>query len=479
MQTPRRGEGKISLPLKEHLQLLCPQQGIAEDNMKKMKVIVSLILTAAMVLGIFTITFAEENAGETEQIAVEGAPAAEGTTEVEDTTEGEPAEPGETPDAPAEGDDAQQSEPEAKPMGKYPFLSKIYERGIPTLTTRSFIMIMDTLRTIRYILTGRILTGAPRHFDVTVSEDVISICNAISDQSALDVYELITNLPDLTEPARITAKVFQIDVTAYREKMYEAKDKYYEEGNGTMSNLCWLLGAYMSGIDSAYVYLEPKDDYYAITLDVKYSDGTMEVFHPDIYINPETGECFGPDNRGMMTIGFNCNAYEALVYAPISCWMKDFGFCFEYDLLTYILPVYRYQTRRFKFNYGEKEWMIQIWKGNYLITNGGEVGLYYREPGSKGTFYNVVNEADEMPMSLKIYHGSEILVDEPMQMHWWINGFKLGHRLYNPNSLYMEYSIQMRDEEMVKAFTAAIDANMYHDVTYTVDGLTVNCVWPY
>ena len=43
--------------------------------------------------------------------------------------------------------------------------------------------------------------------------------------------------------------------------------------------------------------------------------------------------------------------------------------------------------------------MIQIWKGNYLISNGGEVGLYNRKPGSIGSYYNCANDEQMMEMT--------------------------------------------------------------------------------
>ncbi|MBR5771678.1 MAG: DUF4474 domain-containing protein, partial [Clostridia bacterium] len=156
---------------------------------------------------------------------------------------------------------------------------------------------------------------------------------------------------------------------------------------------------------------------------------------------------------------------------------RSFGFCLEYDLLCYALPMYRYNTRRFHFDYAGKEWMIQAWKGNYLITNGGEVGIYNREKGSVGTFYNVVSKDEQMDMSLQILHDGEVLVNIPEQNHWWVNGFNMSERLYNPHGLVLIATIVMKDEEMLKAFTQSIERNMWHDVSYSVDGLKVTIVW--
>ena len=49
--------------------------------------------------------------------------------------------------------------------------------------------------------------------------------------------------------------------------------------------------------------------------------------------------------------------------------------------------------------------------------------------------------------------------------------------LYLPDTLTMHFSVTVKDEEMLDALLAAIDAEAAHDVAYTVDGLTVNGTW--
>ena len=167
-----------------------------------------------------------------------------------------------------------------------------------------------------------------------------------------------------------------------------------------------------------------------------------------------------------------------LVYATLNCWMRDFGFCYFYDVLATSMPTFfKYETRRFKFEYNDMDYMIQIWKGNYTISNGGEVGVYCREKGKIGTYYDCANDEQMLPMSMQILYGEKVLVNKPLQLHWWVNGFNLGKKLYKPESLTMKFSIVMPDEEMLKAFCEAIDNHKGHDVTYTVDGLTVNAIW--
>ncbi len=487
--------------------------------MRKAAPLISLIIVLSMIFGIFTAVFAEEPEGGDVQsqagaVTVEGSGEEAGaedegkTPEGEEPKEGEDKEDGEKAGEEAEGEDGTDTdgekggeeakepaavdgkdaaEPEAVSSDKavtdaekkgYSTKS-IFSRGVPTLKTDTFYKIFDLFRLIKYVLTGHILYSAPKDVPVTVDENIQMICQSIYDQSGLDIYKILTNMPDIQDPGRIAVTVFHIDTKEYRDEMYEMRDKYYAEGDRGKGRLCWMMGVYMSSIEKADLWLDPVKgkDYSQIVLDVTYVDGETEQFRPIIYINPETGECFGYNDKGMMNVGFNTNAYEGLVYAPINCWMRSFGFCLEYDLLCYALPMYRYNTRRFHFDYAGKEWMIQAWKGNYLITNGGEVGIYNREKGSLGTFYNVVSEDEQMDMSLQILHDGEVLVNIPEQNHWWVNGFNMSERLYNPHGLVLIATIVMKDEEMLEAFTQSIERNMWHDVSYSVDGLKVTIVW--
>lgn len=371
-------------------------------------------------------------------------------------------------------------EPAEKVWSKNPIKNSYYKNGRPTPTTKTIVSVFKTINSIKCLLQGRFLWGDDNIFDAELSEEIVELCGYMSENSALDVNLLLTNLPDLTEPAKIIDKVFNIDVTELRTELYAQRDELWKT-DPTKANLLFFIGAYLSGIEKAYVYVEPYGDtgYYEIALDVTYSDGEIEKFIPGIIIDFETGRCFGVSEGGMMNIGFNCDCYDLLVYAPLQCWMRNFGFCIEYDILCYILPIsiYNYRTRRIKFEYGDKEWMVQIWKGNYLITNGGEVGVYNREPGSFGTFYKCIGDDELMNMSLQIYHGNDLLVNVDETPHWWVNGFKIGDRMYSPHSLTMKFTITFYDEEMMKAFCDGIDNNIYHDIEYTADGLTVSCVW--
>lgn len=366
---------------------------------------------------------------------------------------------------------------EIKTLSDYKEL--IREEGFPVISTEQFLKITNVFSVFFRIITGKIFLPQ-KNFDVRFDELVANACNIVYMDCGLDIVSLLTSIPDFNVPAKIAVEVFNIDTNTIREVMYEKRDAAKEKDDDVMYYVYYFLGAYLAVMENCTIYGVPTDDpnVYEVEALLTFRDGTTDSLDTDIYINIETGECTNNDGSGLAGTGFNFNLYESLVYATIDSWMREFGFCVFYDIAANSMPLlWHYITRRFEFEYNGMEWMIQIWKGNYLITNGAEVGVYNREPGSFGTFYNCATNDQLMEMSLQVYHGDELLVNQDPQMHWWINGFQMTDRRYVPSSMTMKFSIVMPDEEMLKAFCESIDNHYKHDVTYTVEGLKVNVVW--
>ncbi len=317
----------------------------------------------------------------------------------------------------------------------------------------------------------------PKKFDVTVDAKTAELCEIVRENSYLDIVNTVTNLRDVSAPVKLLNKALPFDCSAFSEIMYKLRDKCYEDDKITLGKAFYLIGAYFRGFESCDIKLSPcGDGTYEFLMYVTYSDGETDVLHSGAYYNPETGLFYGKDEKGMFDIGYNFDINDMVIYATLNCWMRDFGFCFEYDILSYITPLYYYHTRRFKFYYEGKEWMIQAWKGMYVAANGAEIGVYNRLP-SPGTFYNCVSDEDMLNMSFSLYHGNELLFTREMQKSWWINGFQLSKELYSANELTLKFTIEMKDEKMLKAFCKAVDLNLHRDVAYKADGLTVSLEW--
>lgn len=357
----------------------------------------------------------------------------------------------------------------------------------------AFIIKKLVAMTMFLILLPSAITGAsipvisPQRFDISIDSTTKEILDTIKAESDFDIESVVTNLPDLTVPSNIAKNVLHLDTASFSERLIEKADEFSAEGNGA-SIVYFMLGQYLRVFKKCDITFEQVTDErepvieeligeYEFVLNVTFDDGSTERFYTGAFYNPETKEFHGEDDKGICTIGFNFDIEDMVVYATVNSWMRSFGFCVEYDLFCYTTPIFFYNTRRFKFDYDGREWMIQAWKGNYLISNGAEVGLYNREAGSIGSFYNCANDDEMLEMTMELYHGDELILERGPQNHWWINGFRLSRELYPAKELTLKTSIVMKDEEMVRAFTGAIDKNAFKDVEYKVDGLTVTFTW--
>lgn len=361
-------------------------------------------------------------------------------------------------------------------VGQY---RKLLEEGYPPITTERFLQFTRAISFIRRLLTGRVFTPA-EYYNVTMSEDLSQLCAYICANSGLDIEALLTHLPETKQIAELVVDSFGIDTVAFRDECFRRRDELWGEGREAESNIMYFLGVFFSIMESCEIYTIPTDDenVVEVVLKITYRDGGEQVMHPNIFINKETGEAYGKDDRGMVNIGFNCSIYDLMTYATVHAWQRQFGFMLFYDLFSYSVPIiFAYNTRRFKFNYGGKEWMIQTWKGKYVITNGCEVGIYNRPAGSFGTYYNCASDEEMMTMSMELWHGDELILKDGPRLHWWINAFKMGKAMYLAQSMTLKFTIEMPDQEMVDAFLQAVEKEYHHDVTATADGLTVTCVW--
>ncbi|MBR3836343.1 MAG: DUF4474 domain-containing protein [Clostridia bacterium] len=140
-------------------------------------------------------------------------------------------------------------------------------------------------------------------------------------------------------------------------------------------------------------------------------------------------------------------------------WQYNFGFGKIYDFVSpYILLEYDYI--RIFFTYEGKDWMLQMWKGQYgLVFYGGEIGIYNRPHDEDGidawTFFNCPSEEDWLGMEMTLWHEDmngnwNREFTREYDKYWWCTGFKNGHlRQEEPaDELRLTGRITFKDAEM-------------------------------
>lgn len=178
----------------------------------------------------------------------------------------------------------------------------------------------------------------------------------------------------------------------------------------------------------------------------------------------------------ILSAGFRYDKEQGIFYSESESWQRNFGFTPIYDAAAAFTGMY-YDTMRIKFNYDNRDWMFQIWKGRYGITTGAEMGVYYKEPGADTDFYACAENEDKVTMSFALYHGDELFMTRGPEPHWWLTGFKL-FQMIAPQDLTLHATFFMEDAGMADALEESLkDLGFKKDINYQRLGLTMTIIW--
>ena len=205
---------------------------------------------------------------------------------------------------------------------------------------------------------------------------------------------------------------------------------------------------------------------------------------------------------GLYKMGYDVYGGKQYIYnddTDPACVQANFGYNRLYDWGAQLID-FSIDTARMPFEYNGKEYMIQIWKGQYISgemgTVGGEVGLYTRP---KGTI-SAIGHYDCAPYEEWLNMEMTILWDEQgngnylpqltrvYELHWWPTGFVFGQLADKKDSdpLRVLCRITFKDETMAQAFAQSLSNEGFRSVsdfdptvkdTYKIYGKDVIFIW--
>ena len=83
-------------------------------------------------------------------------------------------------------------------------------------------------------------------------------------------------------------------------------------------------------------------------------------------------------NRDLEPFGFAYDLYQDSFYSLMNPWQRKFGYCRLYDEACAPLSMI-IDCEPIRFKYKGRKFLIEFWKGQYGMTTGGEVGIYYTD----------------------------------------------------------------------------------------------------
>lgn len=138
----------------------------------------------------------------------------------------------------------------------------------------------------------------------------------------------------------------------------------------------------------------------------------------------------------------------------VDAWQRQFGYGTVYDrasvyfnMALHTLPIY--------FDYEGRTWLIQVWKGQYGICTGCELGLYHAnelvdESRRKDAIFQAVDNDEMMDLSAEFWRQG-IRIASLNQRHWWLTAFDVG-TFSRPSELSLDISIRFPNHEMKDTF---------------------------
>ncbi len=246
----------------------------------------------------------------------------------------------------------------------------------------------------------------------------------------------------------------------------------------------------------------------ATTKPVETEPVTEEVTVPQIQAGANSGVAVTPSGNlpqdmtfaGLSLMGYNVIGQKPYIYnddKDPDCFQANLGYTPLYDLGAGFID-FSIETTRLDFNYDNKQYRIQLWKGQYISgsigTIGGEIGVYTRPKGSVGQFYNCAEQDDWLKMEMTVFwdefDNGEYLPQFSRNYNdfWWATGFVDGQLKdrNDSNTLRVLGRITFESEEQAiafdeamskKGFTKVEEFSPYEIDTYKRYGKDVIFLW--
>lgn len=179
-------------------------------------------------------------------------------------------------------------------------------------------------------------------------------------------------------------------------------------------------------------------------------------------------------------LGFLYEPIEDIFATRLDAPQKIFGYTHFYDLSApYFNMIFDYET--IFFDYNSKTWLIEIWKGQYGISTGCELGIYCSDtilsPNEyKSELFHAVDANDMLNISLQLNqispHNQQLTeLAYQTQKHWWLTVFKPG--IYTkPENLSLSVGIRFNNYAMLHSFYESLLQTLPH-IPCRITGLSI------
>lgn len=174
-------------------------------------------------------------------------------------------------------------------------------------------------------------------------------------------------------------------------------------------------------------------------------------------------------------LGFLYDPYANCFYTASDPWQRVIGYNELFDIFAPGIAI-SFDTARVKFDYGNKNWMLQFWKGQYgFAFYGAEIGIYTKPKDRALDHYNCASDDEKLMMSMDLYNSGVHKFSRPYGSYWWCTGFIPGNILGAYHNLRVYARVTMKDYDMLLAVKRALDSDEVsgEGIIYDINGLNI------
>lgn len=179
-------------------------------------------------------------------------------------------------------------------------------------------------------------------------------------------------------------------------------------------------------------------------------------------------------NRAVAPFGFQYDICQDIFYSTRDAWQREMGYGKIYDEHAIAMGMV-FDCEPLYFSCNGKSYLLELWKGQYGMSTGAEIGFYVSDEAGSGhperLFYRCASDEEMLQMRFVLRKKGRILVMRE-ERHWWLTGFVPGE-FSHKEELGMEAAITFQDCQMRDAFYEALLRAGYRKDNIRLDGACV------
>lgn len=165
--------------------------------------------------------------------------------------------------------------------------------------------------------------------------------------------------------------------------------------------------------------------------------------------------------------GFVYDPAQDIIVSRLDPYQRYAGYNWLYDVASPALHMI-IDCEPFYFDFGGHAWLVELWKGQYGLECGGEIGLYrdrhpvdQRRAMPRTRHYDCPPTDFGLPQMQFTLHKSDrggddkLLLQRGPEKHWWLTGFRWGEFASHTHDLTMKLEITFQADQL--PFSTCVD----------------------